>query len=341
MSIAHAVRAITLPRHPSESWDLQRWRGTPAARDPSLRWGDVKGWVATFVAALLFLLATPAFAQSFPTFTGLVTDAANVLPADRKAALERKLEDFQQRTGRQLVVATIPSLEGRELDDYGYRLGRTWGVGLKGANNGAILFIAPNEPAGHRGPRIEVGRGLEPVLTDALSSVIIRDKMVPILRQNGDIAGALDAGVDAIIAQLSLPDDEAKAKVAEATAAFDKAHARKRHSGGGVPFGLIFWLVIVGVIMAAHFGRRRASGPWGARRYDNDSGSNWPIWLWAASEIADDLSRSNRHSGGSGWGGGSWGGGGGSGGSDGSWGGGGFTGGGGGDFGGGGASGDW
>jgi uncharacterized protein len=283
--------------------------------------------------AVLFLLLLPSSvsAQTFPPFTGLVTDAAGILPPDRKAALEAKLEAFQQQTHRQLVVATIPDLQGYELSDYGYRLLRSWGVGLKGADNGAILFIAPNERAGHRGPRIEVGYGLEPVLTDALSFTIINEKMMPLLKA-GDVPTALDAGTDALIQQLSLPDDLAKAEVVKAAADFDKQHKRNRN-GGGLPLGLIFWVIIVGFIALSNLGRRAG------RRYRSGGGSNWPIWLWAASEIADSATRSRGGSwgGGGGWGSGSGGGGG----SDGSWGGGGFTGGGGGSGGGGGASGSW
>ncbi|NIJ07551.1 uncharacterized protein FHS31_001147 [Sphingomonas vulcanisoli] len=278
-------------------------------------------------AFLLALIAVPAHAQSFPAFTGLVTDAANILPADRKTALEQKLEAFQQQTGRQLVVATIPDLAGDDIADYGYKLGRTWGVGLKGADNGAILIVAPKE----RQVRIEVGTRLEPVLTDAFSSVIIQTKIVPAFKA-GDMPGGIEAGTDALIQQLSLPDDQARAEMAKAAATFDASHRRSKQ-GGGAPLGLIVWLVIMGVVVASHFGRR-AAGPWGARRYSG-SGSNWPIWLWAASEMMDNGRRSG------GGGGGFFGGGDSGGGSDGSWGGGGFTGGGGGGFGGGGASGSW
>jgi uncharacterized protein len=281
--------------------------------------------------ALFALIALPAFAQStpqFPQFAGLVTDAANVLPADRKAALQAKLEAFQKQTGRQLVVATIPDLQGYDIADYGYQLGRAWGVGLKDVNNGAILIVAPKE---HK-VRIEVGYGLEPVLTDALSSVIIQQKIVPAFK-NGDMQGGIEAGVDAIVEQLSLPDDQAKARLAEAVKQFDQSHAR-RSRGGHIPVGLIIWIVILGVVVASHIGRRAGQT---RRYYGGGGGSNWPIWLWAASEAMRDSGRHSSWGGGSSWGGS--GGGGDSGG--GGWTGGGFTGGGGGSFGGGGASGSW
>lgn len=284
--------------------------------------------------------AGAARAQSFPAFTGLVVDAADVIPADREAALKARLEAFQQKTGRQLVVATLADLQGYPLDDYGVRLGRAWGVGLKGADNGVLLLVAPREPKGQRGPRIEVGYGLEPVLTDALSSIIIRETMMPLLRKGGDVPGALEAGADAIIAQLSLPDDEAKAKQDAAIKAFDAENARRARSGDGFPVGLIFWVLVAGFVILAMrrgAGKGKRAGPWGAsRRYRGKKGDDdWPIWLWVASEIAESAARSRGGSGGFGFGGGD------SGGSDGSWLGGGFTGGGGGSFGGGGASGDW
>jgi uncharacterized protein len=288
-------------------------------------------WRAALLLTLAWLIVTPAAAQTFPKFTGLVVDAANVLPPDQEAALTAKLEALQKETKRQLVVATIPDLQGYSLEEYGYKLGRTWGVGLHDVNNGAILFIAPNEPAGRRGPRIEVGRGLEPIMTDALSSVIINQDMIPRLK-TGDIPGALNAGVDSLSQQLRASPEEAQARLDAAAKQFDQSHRRPTaRQGGGVPFGLVIWGVILLFILIPLFRGRRRAGPWG-RSYDNDGGSALPIVLWG---LANEIGRSS--------GGGGWSGGGGSdgGGSDGSWGGGGFTGGGGGDFGGGGASGSW
>lgn len=286
----------------------------------------LKSWARAFAVALLALLAlfaTPVTAQTFPAFTGLVTDAANVLPADRKAALEAKLEAFQKKTGRQLVVATVPDLGGDDVDSYGYKLGRAWGIGLKGANDGTLLFVAPNEPKGQRGPRIDAGPGVQGVLTDAYSSVIINTQMMPKLSQNGDIAGALDAGSDAIIDILSQPDDQARAKEQAAVAAYDKE--RKHEQSGGIPIALIFWVIVIGWVFIGGLIQRRGHG----RAY---GGSSWPIFLWG---LGSGSWGSGGSSGGSSFGGGSNDGGGSG------WMGGGFTGGGGGSFDGGGASGNW
>jgi uncharacterized protein len=288
---------------------------------------------------LLFALLAPtaAPAQTFPKFTGLVTDAANVLPPDREAALTAKLQALQQQTNRQLVVATIPDLEGYDIAEYGGALARTWKVGLKGPDNGIVLIVAPKD----RKVRVEVGYGLEGVVTDALSSLIIQRRIIPAFKA-GDIPGGIEAGADALSQQLSLPDDEAKAQVAAAVKEFDKTH-QSRGKSGNVPIGLIFWLVVGGIIFATTMGRR-AFGQSRRYRRSGGGGGDWPVWLWVASEVASEISRSNGRGGSGGpWGGGGSGWGGGSGGSDsgGGWGGGGFTGGGGGDFGGGGASGSW
>ena len=218
-------------------------------------------WWLLLLAGLL--AASTATAQTFPKFSGLVVDAANVLPQATRDDLTRKLQALQTDTRRQLVVATIPSLQGYPLEDYGNKLLRDWGVGLKDVNNGAILFIAPNEPPGHRGPRVEVGYGLEPILTDALSSVVINNDMMPKLRA-GDVPGAMTAGTDALIAQLRASPDEAKARTDAAVTQFNAAHRRNDgKTGGGVPrrAGLLAGLCRLHcrVVAAARARRRQSS----------------------------------------------------------------------------------
>ena len=298
-------------------------------------------WLLLALAALAAMTGTGAAqAQTFPRFTGFVVDAANVLPPAVEADLTAKLGALQRDTKRQLVVATIPDTQGYPLAEYGYKLGRAWGVGLGDVDNGAILFIVPGNPAGQRGPRIEVGRGLEPIVTDALASVIINQQMMPRLREGGDIPGAMTAGTDALVAQLRASPEEQQARLDAAVKQFDAARRRGggagNVAGGAAVAGVFMVMVALFVVLAI---ARRGSG----RRYRGSGrrrggGDGWgEVLMWTvASEVA-------RHAlsdrGGSGGGFGGWGGGGGS--DDGGWGGGGFSGGGGGDFGGGGASGSW
>jgi uncharacterized protein len=122
------------------------------------------------IAALLWLPQL-ARAQTFPPLTGRVVDNANLLDPAQEKALSDKLAQLEKDSGRQLVVATLPDLQGYDIADYGYQLGRNWGIGAKDKNDGALLIVAPNE----RRVRIEVGYGLEPVLTDLSSALIINN----------------------------------------------------------------------------------------------------------------------------------------------------------------------
>jgi uncharacterized protein len=257
---------------------------------------------AALVAALLGIAAPALAAPTFPPLTGRVVDDAHVLDAATKAELTTKLEDLEQRTSRQLVVVTVPSLQGYEIEDYGYQLGRAWGIGQKKLNNGALFIVAPSEHA----VRIEVGYGLEPILTDALSSVILQEAVIPKFKQ-GDVQGGIVAGTNEIVKQLTLDAPAAKARVAAARQRGKEIHIN--------PVLILFIIFFVFSIFGRIFrGARRTGG----------MGSAW--WL-----LPLILSSGRGRS--SGWGGGSSGGGG-------SWGGGGFSGGGG-SFGGGGASGHW
>ncbi|HWU56925.1 MAG TPA: TPM domain-containing protein [Rhizomicrobium sp.] len=260
-----------------------------------------------FLAATLafLVLLTPGFfggsaraAPKFPALTGRVVDDANILSPATKAGLTDKLAALEQKTSRQLVVVTLPSLQGYEISDYGYQLGRAWGVGQKGINNGILFIVAPTE---HK-TRIEVGYGLEPIITDAFSSVVIQTQVLPRFRQ-GDFNGGVQAGVDALIQQLSLDPSEAERRAA---AAAQQLQQRGNDGGGGGLAGLIV-IVFIFIALSRVFG-------------------------WSLLPL---LFLGGGPRGGGGYGGG-WSGGGGGG-----WSGGGGFGGGGGSFGGGGSSGSW
>jgi uncharacterized protein len=263
------------------------------------------GLAAIVIALALILIVAagaPAMAQStppaFPPLTSRVVDAANILADADRLALEQKLKAHEEKTSDQVVVATVPSLGGLTIEDYGNRLYRHWQLGQKDKNNGALLLVAPNE----RKVRIEVGYGLEGALTDALSKVIITTAIAPRFKQ-GDFAGGLSAGVDAITSILTGDADEWQRRA--------KVRSDETHVVDPLVAAVIFLvlLVIVARLM-------RGNGPRRAHRTRRGR--------WIAVPVPS----------GSSWGGG-WSGGGGG------WNGGGGFSGGGGSSGGGGASGSW
>ncbi|MEO7654708.1 MAG: TPM domain-containing protein [Sphingomicrobium sp.] len=264
---------------------------------------------------ILLLFALPATAQTFPKLTGRVVDEAHLLTPAQIVDLTSKSEALEARSGRQFVVATIPSLEGRTIEDYGYQLGRHWGIGAEKNDDGVILIVAPKE----RKVRVETGYGATTFLTDAMSSIIIRNAILPHFKLNPpDYGGGIVAGADQIITQMNLPPDEAARRLQQAD---NSQRASRDDSPGLIP--VLFWMVVILFVIGAMF--RKAGG----RRYRSRGGGIDPlIVLWGLNELSRGSSR------GGGWGGGGGGFGGFSGG------GGGFSGGGG-SFGGGGASGSW
>jgi uncharacterized protein len=292
-----------------------------------------RAWASLVLAVAAFLFAAPAMAVDFPPLTGRVVDQADLLSPEQEQQLTQRLEALQRASSRQLVVATVPSLQGLPIEDYGYQLGRAWGIGQRGANNGIILLVAPNE----RKVRIEAGYGLEGIVTDALSSQIVNQQILPHFKANPpDYAGGIMAGADALIRQLQAPPEAAEQAAVAAQQAENQTKAGGRHRNRGGAIGpLIIWglvlLFVLGPALGAGLAGRRYRGrrgvsTWGPGDH-RGSGLGWMLMGMA-------LSNMNRG------GGSSWGGGGGGGSSWGGGGGGGFSGGGG-SFGGGGASGGW
>jgi uncharacterized protein len=153
-----------------------------------------------FLLALLFA-ALPASADlKLPALTGRIVDLADVLGAEAEATLTEQLAAHEERTSNQVVVATVPSLQGYDIERFANDLFRAWGLGQKDRNNGVLLLVAPNE----REVRIEVGYGLEGTLTDALSADIIQNRILPRLC-DGDLAGGITSGTEAILEVLDGP----------------------------------------------------------------------------------------------------------------------------------------
>ena len=171
-------------------------------------------WRARLTALIAALYVCAALAAAnFPPLTGRVVDAANILSPVAKADLERKLADLEQKSRIQLVVATVPSLGGEEIEPYANALFRAWKLGEAKQNNGVLLLVAPKE----RRVRIEVGYGLEGTLTDAVSSLIIANAIAPRFKA-GDFNGGVTRGVDDIITALTTDSAEWKPKAADTRA---------------------------------------------------------------------------------------------------------------------------
>lgn len=273
---------------------------------------NIRKYLSSLLVMMAFIFASvslanfsDAHAQNFPEPTGFVVDQANILSPEEEAQLSQKLEALKAQSNREFAVATISDLQGYDIADYGYQLGRAWGVGNEDTDDGILLIIAPNE----RKMRIEVGYGLEGIITDGLSGQIIRQDITPEFKAGNMFAG-INAGVDAIGSQLLLPPEEA-AELAKQAA----TEARNDKKSGRI-WNLIFWLFIIFIVILPMLRRAR-----GERHYDD---SGLPIVIWGSGVDSDYI-------GGGGFGGGSSGG----------FGGGGFGGFGGGGFGGGGASGGW
>ncbi|HBR97319.1 MAG TPA: methanol dehydrogenase [Gammaproteobacteria bacterium] len=136
-------------------------------------------------------------APQVPALTGRVMDQADLLSPDQERTLTDKLAAIEATSSNQIVVVTLPDLQGHDIADHGLAMGRAWGIGQAGKDNGALLIIAVDE----RKVRIEVGRGLEGHLTDAVSHRIIRREIRPAFRQ-GEFARGITQGIDAMIAAI-------------------------------------------------------------------------------------------------------------------------------------------
>jgi uncharacterized protein len=153
-------------------------------------------YLLSLTALLWAVLFTPALQAEpeFPALSGRVVDQASVLSAPVIQQLTTLLAQHEAATGNQVVVVTLSSLQGYEIEEFGYQLGREWGIGEKGKDNGVLLIVAPNE----RKLRIEVGYGLEGTLTDALSKNIIETVITPRFKQQ-DLEGGIIEGAKAIL----------------------------------------------------------------------------------------------------------------------------------------------
>jgi uncharacterized protein len=211
---------------------LPLWRAT-GRRNRRAATGSAT--TACCAGAVLICLASLALAFDFPPLTGRVVDQANVLTPQAKSDIEAKSKELEDKSGIQLVVATVKSLQGSDVESYANQLFRFWKLGQAQKNNGVLLLVAPNE---HK-VRIEVGYGLEGTLTDALSSVIISSAIVPRFKAN-DFSGGITRGVDGIISVLSGDTADWQPKV--------NVRRDDQSSAADDLFMLLFVLVIIFIV---------------------------------------------------------------------------------------------
>nr|WP_276904785.1 TPM domain-containing protein [Pedobacter kyonggii] len=255
-----------------------------------------------FLFSILSLLFTFAFAQDFPEKPNtLVNDYANVLSADQKQQLETKLVAFNDSSSTQIAIAILKSVGDYDINEYAVELGRKWGVGQSGKNNGIMIVVA----VGDRKISIQTGYGLEGALPDIYAKRIIDNDIKPNFRAGNYYAG-LDEGTTSII------------KYTKGEYKSDSPKTSSKKGGGGGSIVIIIIIVIVIIIIM------RKGGGGGSEVIGGRGASNALFWAM----LFGSGGGGGRSSGG--WGGGSSGGGGG-----------GFGGFGGGSFGGGGSSGSW
>ena len=168
----------------------------------------MKRVIRALLSCLLLWTAVVSAAPTFPALSGRVVDEANLMSRKQAHQLTQQLAAFEKRSGIQLVVVSIDTLAGDTIEEYGYQLGRHWGIGQKGKDNGVLLLIAQDE----RKVRIEVGYGLEGALPDAIAANIIQTRILPAFKR-GDMVAGVVAGSQSIMQALAgeyQPVDTAK-----------------------------------------------------------------------------------------------------------------------------------
>jgi uncharacterized protein len=204
------------------------------------------GWRLPVALLLWAFAVTAQAALQFPPLTGRLVDQAGLLDSATAARLGQQLQAHEQASGEQVVVVTLHDLQGNAIEDYGYQLGRAWGIGQKGKDNGALLIVAKAE----RKVRIEVGYGLEDRLTDAQSSLIINRVIVPAFAR-GDFAGGISEGTAAIIQVLG--GDPLAQPREDVTA---QGSAQRQH----LPWPAFLVLIVIVVLMLRGGGRGGGGG---------------------------------------------------------------------------------
>lgn len=206
----------------------------------------MRAFAALLACLLPCLFAANVGAADIPLLSGRVVDNAELLSPAARSSIAAKLKAHEDKTGNQIAVLIIPTLEGESVEPYAVRVFETWKLGQKGKDNGALLLIVPKE----RKLRIEVGYGLEGTLTDAVTSRIIRNVIAPPFKA-GQFDAGLEAGVAAMIGQLEGQGADALPSPAPATAKSavkgPNLSMTERILFGAFIFGIIGLFTVIGV----------------------------------------------------------------------------------------------
>jgi uncharacterized protein len=229
--------------------------------------------VSTVLAVTLIIASAPLRAADpqFPQLTERVVDKANLLSDEEERQITADLEALEAKSSDQLVVVTLPSLQGFEIEEFGYKLGRHWGIGQKNKDNGVLLIIAPNE----RKVRIEVGRRLEPLLTDAITKIIIENRILRSFR-SGDFPAGIKAGVSDIIAVLTGDTEEVKMRAGPQASGQNEVKENKVAIIFIILWCIIFFTIAWHIIRSTGHGATSSSssGKKGSSGRDLDSSSS-------------------------------------------------------------------
>ncbi|PWE42361.1 methanol dehydrogenase [Pseudomonas prosekii] len=230
------------------------------------------GIVKYALVLMLWVVAVTAQAElKFPPLTGRVVDNAQMIEPTVREQLTQQLQAHEASTGEQLVVVTLADLQGTDIADFGYQLGRAWGIGQKDKNNGALLIVARDE----RKLRIEVGYGLEDRLTDAQSSVIINQVITPAFK-TGNFSKGISDGVAAMLVVLGGNPLDEPSTVYESSGS-EESDFISRHPGLFIFLVMLFIVTVficqmLGILPAGRGGSGGSSGGFGGGGFGGGGG---------------------------------------------------------------------
>ncbi len=218
----------------------------------------MKKFITILIALIGFTTVSVAEIPERPSPQRLVNDFASVLDKDEVNQMESTLVQFAKQTSTQIVVVTVPDLEGYDKADYAQRLGEKWGVGQKGNDNGLVILLKPRTGNSRGEIFIATGYGLEGVLPDAIvNNAVVNNEMIPRFKENDDYYGGLAAGLNVL---MNIAGGEYTAE-----------HYQEKVSSGGSGAGIPFFIIMF-VLFFSIFGRNR-------KRRFYSPGRNLPFWL--------------------------------------------------------------